>query len=200
MLGLGRGKGDSPRERLNSRTLGGQEQRLSHPRMVASSTLESPDVQSRKRSISDVDADANQVCSDKSIRNGPLLGSQLAHDCARRLMLAETIAQETARGTITELLKAEEYRISLYLDAGLFNIDPVDIARCLASGKSESDIVEEAYARLANSGKRDTLLPNYRRVESNGGALRAVGALTQQTINDALRVICGSRAPVSVAK
>lgn len=216
LLGLGRGRGDSSRARLNSTTLGGQNQSLSHSGMVAPSRLELPDAQDRKRSHSEVDAaltfrdaqsrkrtlsevDAN---GDVCIRNGTLLGSQFSHDCTRRLMLAETVAQETARGTITEMLKAEEYRISLYLDAGLFNIDPGDMARYLASGKSESDIVEEAYNRLANNGKRDTstLLPKYRRVESNGGALRALGALTQQTINDALQGIIGSRAHIAVAK
>lgn len=121
----------------------------------------------------------------------------LPHDCSRRLVLAEVVAQKTVNGTITEDMKAEEYRISLYMDAGLLNIDPKDIARSLAKGETESDVVEKAYEKLCEKRKRDDLLPPCRKAPKTTGAFAALGALTQKGIHEALAAIGAT--PLSAA-
>jgi hypothetical protein len=122
-------------------------------------------------------------------------GPPLPHDCARRLVLAETVAQKTVNGTITDELRAEEFRISLYLDAGLLDIDPADIARSLARGQTESDLVEESYEKLVKKAKRDELLPSCRKAPNTTGALAALGALTKIGIHDALLAIGAAPTP-----
>lgn len=200
LLGLGRGSGDFLRERLGARTVGGQGPNLNLAGLVVPTSMGLPDAGNLKRSLWQMHGDANQNFVSEPTCNGAVDESQFSHDCKRRLMLAETVAQETARGTISELLKAEEYRISLYMDAGLLNIDPSEISRYLANGKTESDVVEGAYKKIAKDGKRDNLLPKYQRVHNAVGALDALGALTQQSIQDALQVIIGAGAPIAAVK
>lgn len=65
-----------------------------------------------------------------------------------RLVFAETLAQRTVQGTVTEEMKAEEKRMGLYLDAGLLGIDLGEVAAKRAMGQTEEEIVEEAYNRL----------------------------------------------------
>jgi hypothetical protein len=115
--------------------------------------------------------------------------ASLPHDCARRLALAEAVAQKTVNGTLPDYLKAEEFRVSLYLDAGLLGIDPADIARSLAHGQTESDIVEESYKKLLFARKQDELFLPFQKVSSTNGALDALGALNKEGIHDAIQNI-----------
>jgi hypothetical protein len=115
----------------------------------------------------------------------------LSYDCLRRLDLAEMVAQKTVNGTISDTLKAEEYRVSLYLDAGLLNIQPTEIKQYLSQGLTESDIVEEFYQRtLAKRTKKqriDSFLPPCLPVPYTDKASKALGALTEQGIREALQ-------------
>jgi hypothetical protein len=124
----------------------------------------------------------------KNETDGPAV-PPLPHNCSRRLVLAEVVAQKTVNGTITDDMKAEEYRISLYMDAGLLNIDPKEIVRSLAKGETESDVVEKAYGKLCEKRKRHDLLPPCRKAPKTAGALAALGALTRKGINEALAAI-----------
>ena len=79
--------------------------------------------------------------------------------------------------------------MSLYLDAGLLGIDPANIARSLARGQTESDIVEESYKKLLFRNKQDELFPPFQKVPSTKGALDALGALNKEGIHDAIQNI-----------
>lgn len=124
----------------------------------------------------------------------------LPHDCARRLVLAETVAQKTVNGTITDELKSEEYRIGLYMDAGLLGILPSELVVALTQGRTESEVVEEKYEQALllvgnnnnNKRKRDEILPPCRRVPKTKGALEALGALTMRGIDEALIAVGAS--------
>jgi len=73
---------------------------------------------------------------------GPL-PPPLTEDMARRLVLAETVSQKTANGTITpDLIKAEE-KAAFYLEAGLLGIDPDEMAHLLAKGHTEEEVVRD---------------------------------------------------------
>jgi hypothetical protein len=112
----------------------------------------------------------------------------LSYDCLRRLELAEMVAQKTVNGTISDALKAEEYRVSLYMDAGLLNIQPSEIIRCLSQGLTESDVVEEFYQRTPAKKQRiGSFLPPCLPVPYTDKALESLGALTEQGIRDALQ-------------
>jgi len=113
----------------------------------------------------------------------------LPFDCIRRLDLAETMAQRTVNGTITEQQKDEEYRISLYMDAGLLGISPSQLVQALSNGKTESDLVEESYSKHGKKRKLDGLLPPLRKAPKMAGALEGLGALTKIGIQNALSVI-----------
>lgn len=120
----------------------------------------------------------------------------LSHDTARRLVLAETVAQKTVNGTITDELKDEEYRVSLYLDAGLLGIKREDMAEMINKGRCESDIVQHYYDQLLvknGNGKRpatDSLLPPVKKSHTDKTvALSGLGALTDEGILKALRAI-----------
>ena len=113
----------------------------------------------------------------------------LPHDCARRLALAEAVAQKTVNGTLPDNLKVEEYRVSLYLDAGLLGIDPSNIARSLANGQTESEIVEQSYKKLLKTSKHDEIFPPFEKVPITKGALDALGALNKEGIHDAIQSI-----------
>lgn len=86
----------------------------------------------------------------KTKRDGPLV-KPLGQDISRRLVLAEAVAQKTVNGMITDELKEEEYRTSLYLDAGLIGIKPDEISKLTMEGKTEFQIVEKCYSQLKNS-------------------------------------------------
>lgn len=152
--------------------------------------------QSNKRSRSAMETDINKTCdfvtphdSQAQARNVDDRVGLLPHDCARRLALAEAVAQKTVNGTLPDNLKAEDYRLSLYLDAGLLGIDPADIARSLAHGQTESDIVEESYKKLLKTSKHDELFPRFEKVPITKGSLEALGALNKEGIHDALQSI-----------
>jgi hypothetical protein len=74
-------------------------------------------------------------------------------DLVERLVSAETMAQRTVQGTVTDALKAEEKRKGLYLDAGLLGIDLREMMERRKGGQSEESIIEEYFAKLRQ--KRD---------------------------------------------
>lgn len=127
----------------------------------------------------------------------------LSHDNARRLVLAETIAQKTVNRTITGELKATEKRVSLYLDAGLLGIAPNDMARHMVEGYTEAEIVEHYYKKSKGDktssldGKRmtpeeaDDDGDNYsnKRPRVSPESLAGVATLTEKSIQDALIAI-----------
>jgi len=115
--------------------------------------------------------------------------SSLPIDYIRRLDLAEAMAQRTMNGTITEEQKNEEYRISLYLDAGLLGISPSDLAKGISEGKTESDIVEEIYNKNGKKRKLDSILPVFKKTLKTTGALEGLNALTKDGIEKVLSVI-----------
>jgi hypothetical protein len=118
----------------------------------------------------------------------------LSYDCLRRLELAEMVAQKTVNGTISDALKAEEYRVSLYLDAGLLNIKPSEILRYLSQGLTESDVVEEFYQKTTVKRQRiDSFLQPCLPVPYTDKALEALGSLTEQGIRDALQELLRAR-------
>ena len=77
----------------------------------------------------------------------------LSNDLAHRLVLAETIAQRTLNGSVTEELTAEEKRMGLYLDAGLLGIDLGEMAERLSRGQTEESVVEDCFNRLKAKGR-----------------------------------------------
>jgi len=79
--------------------------------------------------------------------------------------------------------------VSLYLDAGLLGIDPSNIARSLANGQTESEIVEESYKKLLKTSKYDEIFPPFEKVPMTKGALDALGALNKEGIHDAIQSI-----------
>jgi hypothetical protein len=83
-------------------------------------------------------------------RDGPQ-AKALNVDVSRRLVLAENVAQKTMNGMITDELKEEEHRTSLYLDAGLLGIKPEVISKLTSEGKTEFQIVEKCYSQLKES-------------------------------------------------
>mmetsp|Transcript_25249 Transcript_25249/g.35604 ORF Transcript_25249/g.35604 Transcript_25249/m.35604 type:complete len:652 (+) Transcript_25249:309-2264(+) len=84
---------------------------------------------------------------------GPL-PPPLTEDMARRLVLAETVSQKTANGTVTpDLIKAEE-KAALYLEAGLLGIDPDELAGFLAKGHTEEEIVRD-YCNAVIDNEQD---------------------------------------------
>lgn len=110
-------------------------------------------------------------------------------DCVRRLNLAEILAKKTANGTVTDEQKNEEYRVSLYMDAGLLGIEPCDLVKGLSEGKTESDLVEERYDRYDKKRKINALIPPLKRCHKTPGALEGLGALTKIGIENALSTI-----------
>jgi len=109
----------------------------------------------------------------------PRVSSSLPNDLVNRLVLAETLAQRTVQGTVTEAMKAEEERMGLYLDAGLLGIDLGEIAEKRARGQSEDSIVEEYYEKLK--------LKSDGKVEPDRKRIKLAAGRTQETdIQDAL--------------
>lgn len=76
------------------------------------------------------------------------VSSSLKDDLVHRLVLAETLAQRTVQGTVTEAMKVQEKRLGLYVDAGLLGIDLGVMAEKRARGQMEESIVEEYYENL----------------------------------------------------
>ena len=68
---------------------------------------------------------------------------------------AETMAQRTVLGTVTNELKAQEKRMGLYLDAGLLGIDYDEMTERRKGGQSEESILEEYYAKLRRKRNHD---------------------------------------------
>lgn len=103
--------------------------------------------------------------------------STLPDDLVNRLVLAETLAQRTVQGAVTQVMKREEKRTGLYLDAGLLGIDLGELAAKRAGGQSEQSIIDECYERLKlksdkeNDGERNgrsTSEPVYKKARLNG--------------------------------
>lgn len=80
--------------------------------------------------------------------------SPLSDDLAHRLVLAETMAQRTLNGSVTEELKAEEKRLNLYLDAGLLGIDLSEIFERIAKGETEESVVQDGFNLLKLKGRK----------------------------------------------
>jgi hypothetical protein len=80
--------------------------------------------------------------------------SSLSDDLAHRLVLAETMAQRTLNGSVTEELRAEEKRMNLYLDAGLLGIDLGEMSERIAKGETEESIVQDGFSLLKLKGRK----------------------------------------------
>jgi hypothetical protein len=78
----------------------------------------------------------------------------LSNDLAHRLVFAETLAQRTLNGSVTEQLKAEAKRMDLYLDAGLLGIDLGEMAERLSRSEAEASIVEDYFNKLKAKGRK----------------------------------------------
>lgn len=78
----------------------------------------------------------------------------LSDDVAHRLILAETIAQRTLSGSVSEPLKAQEKRMNLYLDAGLLGIDLEGMSEWLQRGETEEFIVEDRYIQCQERSRK----------------------------------------------
>lgn len=76
-------------------------------------------------------------------------------DLVERLVCAETMAQRTVLGTVTNELKAQEKRMGLYLDAGLLGIDHDEMTEKRKGGQLEESILEEYYAKLRRKRNHD---------------------------------------------
>lgn len=96
---------------------------------------------------------SSQLEEQRKLNSNERNQSSCSEDLVERLVFAETMAQRTVQGTVTNALKAEEKRMSLYLDAGLLGIDYDEMMERRKSGQSEECILEEHSAKLRR--KRD---------------------------------------------
>ena len=153
-----------------------------------------------------MDSSARRKSTNKTKKEG-LHCTPLSNDVTRRLALAEAVAQKTVNGMITDELKEEEYRTSLYLDAGVMGINPEDISKLTREGKTEFQIIERCYSQLKDSiapadhlemRKRKVTqiiiekakVPKFPALGPNEDPLKTTSCtLKQGTINDALLAI-----------
>lgn len=119
----------------------------------------------------------------------------LSNDLAHRLVIAETVAQRTLNGSVTEELMAEEKRMGLYLDAGLLGIDLGEMAERLSKGQKEESIVEDCFNKLkargreASGKRRDETLPAPAKKPRVAVAGKSGSLFREKDIQDALVAI-----------
>ena len=112
-------------------------------------------------------------------------------DLVHRLILAETFAQRTVNGTDTETLKAEEKRMSLYLDAGLLGIDLSEMAAKRSMGCTEESIVEAAYQEKEedDGDKKQSVEPLKKKLKLGEDLATINGRVHDKDVHDALVAI-----------
>eukprot|EP00542_Grammatophora_oceanica_P014731 CAMPEP_0194028370 /NCGR_PEP_ID=MMETSP0009_2-20130614/2355_1 /TAXON_ID=210454 /ORGANISM="Grammatophora oceanica, Strain CCMP 410" /LENGTH=220 /DNA_ID=CAMNT_0038667741 /DNA_START=22 /DNA_END=684 /DNA_ORIENTATION=- len=126
----------------------------------------------------------------------------LSHEATRRLILAETVAQKTVNNSVSRVLKAEEYRVHMYLDCGLLGIKPAEIRKSVMHGGTEENLVKKSYKRLKSNvrGSEDdgvitagSLIDRYakRPKISHDYARSGVYQLTEKHIEEAVLAIEG---------